>query len=366
MDSTRPTPIPTRPVLIPEGKRRVSRLALIAAAAVALAGIVMAGSGFAGYRSGVAYGHQTQAAQGHSASQEQFDLGVADLLSGRYDLAIQRFEYVLVLEPGYPGVSELLEKAQSGLNQPTRTAGPTATPVTPTPTLDVASLEGLFTQAQGAFVQEDWGRTLEALLVIRARDPGFRRAEANSMMVQSLRNRGVTRILQGDIEQGIYDLALAERFGPLDDTAVAWRNSGAFYLFANSYFGLDWSLAAANFEGLCRAGLWDSCTKYARAAYEYGHLLLATSMPCEASEQYAHSLNARSNPALEPTATYAADACATLMAPTSTGTMTGTPTPSPTGGFTPPPDTDTPTPPSAPTDTPSPTPSETPAPSPPV
>ncbi|HSB91313.1 MAG TPA: hypothetical protein VLD63_14960 [Anaerolineales bacterium] len=362
MDSTRPTSAPTRRTPIPSGSRRPPRLLLAAGAGLALAAIVVAGSGFAGYQSGVALGHQTQVAQGHSASQEQFDLGVADLLAARYDLAIQRFEYVLELEPNYPGVTELLEKARAGLNQPTNTPGPTATPITPTPTLDVASLDGLFSQAQAAFVQEDWGRTLEALLVIRSREPSFRRDEANSMMAQALRNRGVGSILRGDIEQGIYDLALAERFGLLDNSAVAWRNSGAFYLFANSYFGLDWQLAAANFESLCRADLWDSCTKYARAAYEYGHLLLAQSEPCDASDQYAISLRLRDNPPLEPTATYAARVCATLTAPTPTGTITPTPTPSLTGAPPIPTDTDTPTPPSGPSDTPPPT--ETPSPTP--
>ena len=148
-----------------------------------------------------------------------------------------------------------------------------------------------------------------------------------------------------------------------DNTAIAWRNSGAFYLFANSYFGLDWSLAAANFEDICTADLWDACSKYARAAYEYGHLLLATSMPCEASTQYANSLQVRSYPALEPTATYAARACATLIAPPATGTATETSTPSPTVGLTFPP-TDTPTPPEVPTETPTGPPASTTTPSP--
>ena len=365
VEPTRRTPAapgPTRPVAAKPPVRVSPRLA-IGLVAVGLAAVVIVASAFIGYQSGVGLGRQTQVAQGHSVSQEQFDLGVADLLAGRYDLAVQRLEYVLQLEPEYPGVAELLEKARTGLNVPTGTTGPTATPVTPTATLDVASLDGLMSQAQAAFVQGDWGRTLEALLVIRSRDPNFRRDEANSMIAQSLRNLGVEKILQGDIEQGIYNLALAERFGPLDNTAIAWRNSGAFYLFANSYFGLDWPQAVDSFEGICRADVWDGCSKYARAAYEYGHLLLATSKPCEASTQYANSLRVRSNPNLEPTATYAANACATLLAPPATGTVTGTPSPSPTVGLTLLP-TDTPTPPVSPTDTPtgSPAPTATPTP----
>jgi tetratricopeptide (TPR) repeat protein len=326
--------------------------------ALSAAGLVLLGSGAAGYQAGVGFARQTQSAGSASVVQEQFDLGVADLLAGNYDLAAQRFEYVLQLDPAYPGAAELLEKSRVGLNQPSSTPGPTATPVTPTPTLDVASLDVLFSQAQEAFVAQDWGRTLEALLLIRSKEASYRRDEANGMIAQALRNRGVARIQQGDIEQGIYDLALAQRFTALDDTAASWRNSGVFYLFANSYFGLDWGLAFSNFQSLCRAGLWDSCFKYARAAYEVGHLLLATGMPCEASEQYAISLDVRDNPQLEPTATYAARQCQTLMAPTAT--RTATPTPSETlPGI--PTDTDSPTPPSAPTDTDTPGPTETPS-----
>jgi tetratricopeptide (TPR) repeat protein len=341
------------------GAPRLSRGAIAAGLAALAAGLVLFAAGATGYQSGVAYARQTQASGSASAAQEQFDLGVADLLAGNYELAVQRFEYVLQLDPVYPGVTELLEKARAGLNVPTSTPGPTATPITPTPTLDVSSLDTLFAQAQEAFVAQDWSRTLEALLAIRLRDPAYRRDESNGLIAQALRNRGVARILQGDIEQGIYDLSLALRFGSLDDTAVAWRNSGAFYLFANSFIGVDWLQAAANFESLCRADLWDSCSKYARAAYEYGHLLLSDSMPCEAADQYEISLRLRDNSPLEPTATHAARLCAALSA-TPTITLTPVPSLTPTIGVIPT-DTETPTLPPAPTETetPSPTPSET-------
>jgi tetratricopeptide (TPR) repeat protein len=283
----------------------------MAAVAAAVVLLIAAGSGYA---TGLTAAEATRSGASASAVDEQFNLGVEDLLAGRYDLARQRFEYVLSIEPANPDAAELLERARAALFVPTSTPGPTPTPITPTPTLDVASLDGLFEQAQGAFAQGDWGRVLEASLLIRARDPQHRRAEINTLLAQALRSRGVQRILSGDFELGIYDLALAERFGPLDGGAVAWRNSAAFYTFANSFFVVDWIRAVENFRQLCVADLWDSCSKYARAALEYGHILLASGTPCAASTQYAISLDIRSNPALEPTADYAADRCATQMA----------------------------------------------------
>jgi len=343
----------TQPV--PVIRRRDLRTWILLGIGAASAVVILLMAAAFGYGSGRAAAEATQSGASESAVDEQFNLGVEDLLAGRYDLARQRFEYVLSLDPGNTDAAELLERARAALFVPTKTPGPTPTPITPTPTLDVASLDGLFGQAQAAFAQEDWGRVIEASLLVRARDPLYRREEMNVLLAQALRSRGVQRILSGDFELGMYDLALAERFGPLDGGAIAWRNSASFYTFANSFFVVDWIRAAENFGQLCGGDLWDSCSKYARAAMEYGHLLLAAGTPCAAATQYDASLLTRSNPSLDPTATYAADLCATQLAPTATPTISPTSTIGPTS-------TDTPTPPGAPseTSTETPTPSETP------
>ena len=327
----------------------------LGAAAAAVILLMAAGSG---YRSGLSAAEATRSGANSSAVEEQFNLGVEDLLAGRYDLARQRFEYVLSLDPANTDAAELLERARAALFVPTRTPGPTPTPITPTPTLDAATLDGLMGQAQAAFAQQDWGRVVEASLLIRARDPVYRREDINALLAQSLRTRGVQRILARDFELGMYDLALAERFGPLDGGAIAWRNTASFYTFANSFFVVDWIRAAENFAQLCAGDLWDSCSKYARAAMEYGHLLLASGTPCAAATQYDASLRTRSNPALDPTATFAAEQCQTQIAPTATPTVSPTSTigPSATSGAT---ATETPTLPGAPSDTPSSTPSPT-------
>jgi tetratricopeptide (TPR) repeat protein len=326
-------------------------------------GLVLVLAAGGGYGTGIRAAQATLLGQNVHAVEEQFNLGVEDLLAGRYDLAQQRFEYVLSLDPSNTDAAELLERARTALFVPTSTPGPTPTPITPTPTLDVGSLETLFSQIQASYAQEDWNRVVEASLLVRQRDPAFRRSEIDVLLAQSLRSRGVQRILGRDFELGLYDLALAERFGPLDGGANAWRNTAVFYTFANSFFVVDWIRAAQNFASLCTGDLWDSCSKYARAAMEYGHILLASDTPCEAMEQYDASLQTRSNPELEPTATYAADLCATQNAPSPTPTMSLTWTLGPTATVGPT-STDTPTPPGAATDTPTATPSETETPSP--
>jgi tetratricopeptide (TPR) repeat protein len=330
--------------------------------------LALAIGGLSGYFAGQDEAVAERGTQVALTNQEQFDLGAQDMLAGRYELARQRFEYILSLEPGYPGAAELLAQALQALNVPTLTPSPTSVPASPSPTLDISSLDGLYAQAQALFNQNDWTGCLRALLAMRARDATYRLGEVNSLMAAALRNKGVANILQGFLEQGIYDLTLAERFGPLDAQASSWRETARFYQFANSYIGLDWPTAAGYFQSLCAGGTWDSCAKYALSTMRYGDLLVATADPCGAVVQYSESLITYNNESLWPTATRAYNLCLTATASTPTETATPTPgtaTPSytPTLGASP---TNTPTLGGPPTNTPTPsqTPTETPTPSP--
>jgi len=333
---------------------------------VILGGVWIVGAAVSGYRAAQDEVARIRSEQNALSLQEQFDLGLKDLLEARYELARQRFDYLLSVDPNYPGAAEFRDQALLALAVPASSPTPSPVPASPTPTLDVSSLDGLFTQAQVRFSQSDWSGTLVALLELRKRDASFRTADVNTLMASSLRNRGVEKIMNGHYEPGIYDLTLAERFGPLDNQATSWRNSAIFYLQANSYFGLDFALAVQLFSQLCGAGAWDSCPKFARSAQSYGDQLYAQGQFCPAATQYDLSLETLYNDKLAPTAEYGAQACLTATA--ATATLTATPTPTlgsvtPEITLSPPVITDTPTPTTtsaAPTETPTPTPSPSP------
>ncbi|MFP3854571.1 MAG: hypothetical protein ACLFWD_09790 [Anaerolineales bacterium] len=296
-----------------------------------------------GYYLGVEDRQHAEATAQAGLLQEQFDRGVVDLEEGRLRVARERFEYILEINPNYPGAQDLFLLAQQGLNEPTRTPSPTPTEIilTPTPTLSSDTLEGMLEAARSANQREAWDEAIEILLSLRRRDPDFRLEEVNNLLFTAFRNRGMAKIFRGEREQGIYDLRLADRVGSLDNQAQSWIRSAAFYQYANSFIGLDWAEAVSNFADLCAAGIWDSCFKYALSAKEFGHVLLAEDEFCAASDQYANSLNTFSDNNLEPTATYAYDACieATTTPATSTPTGTLTETPTETGTISP---TDTP------------------------
>jgi hypothetical protein len=324
--------------------------------------LIMAIAVTTGYSSGLERRDQIEGEEAALVAQQQFDRGVEELLAGNLDLARQRFEYVLSLDPQFPGAAEFLGEVLAGLNQPTITPSPQASS-TPTETPDFSSFETTFVSAQSAFARSDWTTTLDILLRLRANDPAFRLGEVNQLMGAALRNRGMDKLFDGDLEQGIYDLTLSERFAPLDAQAASWRRSAEFFIFANSYFGLDPALASEYFGQICVSNIWGACFKYGQAAREYAGLLAEGDDPCAAQIYFIIGYDYAGVDASEPTATHVAMRCATATAPTVTPTASSTPTLTPTGLI-----VDSPTPTAggaSPTSTPTPTttgPSPTPTP----
>jgi tetratricopeptide (TPR) repeat protein len=208
--------------------------------------LVLGVSAVTGYKSGLGNQQLAQTQTVAQLGQEQFDLGVEDFLASRYELASQRFEYVLSLDPTNPDAFELLSKSLEAMNQPTPTPIPVASP-TPTETPDLGSYEGIFQSAQTAFNRADWGGALDMLILLRGQDPNYRLAEVNQMMAVALRNRGMDKLFQSHLEQGIYDLSLASRFGSLDNQALSWRRSAEFYLLANRSV---WRISGAHVENM--------------------------------------------------------------------------------------------------------------------
>jgi tetratricopeptide (TPR) repeat protein len=290
-----------------------------------------------GYLIGTSQGQEMKSDTISATTDEQYRLALEDLEAGRFELARQRLEYVIRLNPTYPGVADKLAEALLRLN------APTVTPIIlATPTPNLAPVEELFGQAQTAFEQEDWSLALETLLTLRAKDAAYRAIDVDRLMFSCLRNRGVHRIsVEGSLEEGIYDLTRAELFGPLDRDADNWRSWAELYLLANSYMGVDWEKASYYFAQVYLIAPYlknDAYIKYATSARAYADQLITEKDPCAAQEQYSQSLLAWENPELAPTATNAANACLTATAsapPPPPPEESTTPTETPLGGETP-------------------------------
>ena len=278
-----------------------------------------------GYFVGQSERDQAEVEQVTSIVQEQFTLGLIDLDEERYDVARQRFEYIIQLDPSFPEAPERLADALLGLNEPL--AAPTSPPVTPTPNL--SPVQDIFDQAQAAFEEGDWDLTIAHLLALRAKDSEFRAVEADGLMYAALRNRGIRRISTDKLlEEGIYDLSLAESFALLDEDANNWRSWAQLYLTANSFYGLNWEQAVFYFEVVYSVAPGirnDVAWKYAQSLTMYALLLAGGGDPCAAEELLDVSLEVIINEDLEPTATAVRNACRTATAPPPAPPPTATP-----------------------------------------
>ncbi|MBK5106975.1 MAG: hypothetical protein JJE12_02545 [Anaerolineales bacterium] len=369
-----------------KSRRILSWPLLITLSLVALL-LIAATSAVGGYFSGINERTDYEVTQVAQQVEDQYKLGLEDMQAKRYELARQRFEYVIKLDPNYPGVTEQLAKVLLEINT---TATPTLVPTpTLTPTPDMRGAGELFSQSQLLLVDGKWTEAIDTLLKLRKDEPEYQTIKVDSMLYVALRNRGVDRILrEGDLEGGTYDLALAEKFGPLDVEASNMRTWADLYKTGASFWGLDWGQSAYYFGQIIiiAPNLRDNTNmtaaeRFRIATIKYGDFLAANKEWCLAQEQYEAAFSLGSDPSVEPTATLVTTRCTNSKnnnqnnppppAPENTPTQELVPSESPSvePPATQPPATDPPptdptatTEPPAPTETQLPTPTDTPTP----
>ena len=72
--------------------------------------------------------------------------------------------------------------------------------------------QALFASAQQLIAAGDWPNALTTLDQLRKNDPNFNTPQVDGMYYFALRNYGVYLIQYSNLEGGIYELTLAERF----------------------------------------------------------------------------------------------------------------------------------------------------------
>ncbi|NWF64575.1 MAG: hypothetical protein HXY38_09740 [Chloroflexi bacterium] len=243
---------------------------------------------FSGYNSGIAARQNAEEAILASQLSEQFSFALVDIQFGRYENARQRLEYIIQKDPNFPGAQEKLTEVLVLSSIPTPTLAPTAT-ATP----DFSGAESAFARAQELIRAQDWNGALTALDTVRKLDPSYKTAQIDGMYYFTLRNRGYDLITkEGNLEGGIYYITLAERFGPLDNTARGLREGARAYMVGSSFWELDWE-QAANYFSQVAAGwpsMWDgtmtASQRYFIASVEFANDLYAAQDYCAAYDQY--------------------------------------------------------------------------------
>jgi len=242
---------------------------------------------FGGYQSGIGIRQRAQEELVTQQLSDQFSRALVDIQFGSYNAAKTRLEYIIGIDPSFPGAMEKLTEVM------VLSSIPTATPVvSPTPELivDDTNYEGLLVQAKQLVAAGQWQNAMVVLDTLRRKDPAFHTVEVDGMYYFALRNLGVDLIQAGNLEGGIYELTLAERFASLDNVAHILRDNARFYITAASFWELDWKLASEYFAQLNGSGIWDgtmtATERYRIAAMRYGDQLYAEERYCAAYDQY--------------------------------------------------------------------------------
>jgi hypothetical protein len=243
----------------------------------------------AGYASGISVRKNNETASLSQQLGDQFKYALVDIQFQRYANARQRLEYIIGKDSSFPGAQEKLTEVLVLMNQPT----PTLTPsLTPTP--DFTGAEQAFTQAQQQIAAQDWPGAIGTLDLIRKLDPTYKTGQVDGMYYFALRNYGYDLITkQGNLEGGIYQFTLAERFGPLDRDSNGLREGARYYLIGASFWELDWAQALQYFSQIAGYGLWDGTMTVSErihfASMRYGDQLFEGGDSCGAVGQYENA-----------------------------------------------------------------------------
>lgn len=305
---------------------------------------------FMGYRSA----SQTQKAKNQEQltqiTTEQFMLALQEQSKGNYDIALKRLEYVIQLDPNFPGVRDkLAEVMLAKAVATTPTVGPALPTITPSPTPDFRGEEDIFKNAQQLMANKDFFNAVQVLDTLRDKNVTYKALEVDGMYYIALRFRGIYKINGGNLESGLYDLALAERFAPLDIDALGARNWARLYITGASFWKVQWDKVIFYFTQLVPyyPNMKDSygmtATERLRKAYiGYGDELVGKGKFCEAEKQYLEAQKIVVDNALDATIKSAHESCnpakptseasptptATSLTPLATGTTPTTVEPS--------------------------------------
>ena len=254
-----------------------------------------------------------QASQLAMVTTTQYELGVADLNAGRYDMARKRFEYIIQVNPSFPGIEEKLAEV---LLKMATVATPTEM-VLPTPTIeptqDLRGEEEIFNHADMLLKNAQWSAAIETLDILRNENIEYRPIDVDGMYYTALRFRGMDKIvIEGNLEGGIYDLTLAERFAPIDKDADGFRSWARYYLTGSSFWEINWT-QVVNYFGQVYTSLpnlrdgsgWTATERFRVGSIRLGDEYMEQERYCEGRDQYRLALSIGDDVNLVPTATKA-------------------------------------------------------------
>ncbi|MBN1373465.1 MAG: hypothetical protein JW987_16120 [Anaerolineaceae bacterium] len=305
----------TSPIPVLPKKRRFNWLWTLAGIFTVLA---LGGLGtFIGYKTALTDRSAAYQAQVATEATEQFMLALQEQAAGNYEVARKRLEYVISLDPSFPGAMDKLTEVMIAMAvTKTPTPAPTPTMVVLTPTPDFRGEEDIFNHAKQLMAASEWESALETLDALRDKNPTYRAIDVDGLYYVCLRHRGYVRISRGQLETGIYDLTLTERFAPLDEEAKGMRNWARMYIAGASFWQVRWDQVLNYFSqiypfvpNMIDINGITATERFRTASIEYAKQLEQTDNACEAVIHYQNAIAIRTEPELETALSDLINAC---------------------------------------------------------
>jgi tetratricopeptide (TPR) repeat protein len=302
VDTAPPAPtVASKPIprTTPPRARRVSAATLlILAFACGFLGLIAA-AGLGGAYAGLQDRKGDEQAQADKFYQE----GTANRAAGKLQLAKADFEYVLKINPDYPGAREQLKQIAALLT------------VRPTPTFaaQVNVTEQLYQAGADAYEQKQWQKAIEILAQVQTIDPAYEKERVAQLIHQAALTYGRQLLKEDRLEEAIAYLDQAAYLKPLPADIEAEVQYARMYITARDYWNVDWEKAIESFSELYQIGpgYRDTFARYVEAYIQYGDERTRAGDSCTAQKQYEAALQLRPAADLQTKADAAKEACLT-------------------------------------------------------
>jgi len=303
-----PAPAPSaRPARRTTARRLSSTTLLIVLFSCGLLSLIVASA-----VGGVIIGLQDRASDRQTQADRYYQEGLANFASGKLELAKADFEYVLRLEPAYPGAQEQIAQVTERLT------------VKPTPTSAAltSAIDQLYQTGLTAYQTKKWATAIDALAQVRSIDPTYQAAQVSQYLFDASVTYGLELIQTDRLEEAIAYLDQAAYIRPLPADAALQAQYAKLYLTARGYWNVNWEKAIERFTELytIAPGYKDTFVRLVGSYVEYGNERVRAGDSCAAQKQYEEAIKLSPGAALQTKLDQAKQVCLTATPAPISGT----------------------------------------------
>jgi tetratricopeptide (TPR) repeat protein len=261
---------------------------------------------------GVVVGLQDRETDRQAQADRYYQEGLANFASGKLELAKADFEYVLRLDPAYPGAQDQIVQVTERL-----TVKPTATSAAL-----VSAIDQLYQAGETAYQARQWATAIDALAQVRSIDPTYQTEKVNQQLFDAAVTYGLELAKTDRLEEAIAYLDQAAYIRPLPAEAALQAQYAKLYLTARGYWNVNWDKAIEQFTELYNIApnYKDTFTRLVESYIEYGNERVRAGDSCTAQKQYEQALRLRPDASLQAKLDQATRVCLTATPAPISGT----------------------------------------------